>query len=136
MMRRRETRETSRVADEVLLTGHDGQVFSVAQVIDRCRGGDSTTDVDCSRALLLDQQFSVADYVAVRDVPAPTRRDAPSASFFVFAAVLGLGAGAVGGLIYGTFSRRVIILGPQLKQISALVLMVPSDFSGPCELRP
>lgn len=91
--------------DQVLITGRNGQVFSVAQVIDGCRGGDPAADVDCTLALLVDQRFSVADHAPAPDTPAPAARADRSASIITSVvasvAVIGLSVGAVGGLVYG-----------------------------------
>ena len=87
--------------DQVLLTGRDGQVFLVAQVIDRCRGGDPTADVDCTLALLLDQRFSVADHAPAPSTSGPAAHEDRSSSILSSAAVIGIGLGAIGGLVYG-----------------------------------
>jgi hypothetical protein len=87
----------------VLTTVPAGQAFRVEQVIDQCHGGDPEHDVDCTLALLLDQRFTVSDRLPQRRGPAPDRLDRPdrSGSFLTAVGVIGLGAAAVGGLVYG-----------------------------------
>lgn len=86
--------------DQVLTTGPGGQSFGVAQVIEKCRGGDPAGDVDCTLALLLDQQFLVMDYPPEHKPVAADREDR-SASVLSSVAVVGLATAAVGGLVYG-----------------------------------
>lgn len=85
---------------QILTTGPDGQSFEVAQVIEHCRGGDPTAEVDCTLALLLDQRFAVVDRIPERRAPKPARPDR-SGSALTAAVVVGLGLAATGGLVYG-----------------------------------
>src|SRR5262249_32015548 len=54
----------------VLTNGADGPSYVVKQVIEHCKGGDPTADVDCTLALLVGQSFGVTDRVPARREPA------------------------------------------------------------------
>jgi hypothetical protein len=82
----------------VLVSGD--QEFVVEQVIDRCRGGDPTGDVDCTLALLLDQRFTVLDHAPARHGPTPDRADRSGAAI-TSGVVIGIAVAAAGGLVYG-----------------------------------
>jgi len=84
--------------DQVLASGE--QAFMVAQVIDKCRGGDPAADVDCTLTLVLDQRFTVMDHLPQRRA-VEARPDDQSRSIVASVVVVGLAAAAIGGLGYG-----------------------------------
>jgi len=83
---------------QVLASGD--QVFVVEQVIDRCRGGDPATDVDCTLALLLDQRFTVLDHAPQGHASHADGEDR-SASMITSGVVVGVAVAAAGGLVLG-----------------------------------
>ena len=82
-----------------VLTAGD-QTFVVEQVIQNCHGGDPTTDVDCTLALLLDKRFTVLDQMPPQKTVGASHEDR-SRSIVTSVVVIGLGVAAVGGLVYG-----------------------------------
>ena len=88
------------VASSVLTTGSDGPAYVVKQVVEHCKGGDPTADVDCTLALLLDQRFQVRDRAPERR-SAAAKQDDRSGSMLSSVAVITLAVAATGGLIYG-----------------------------------
>ena len=78
----------------------DEQSFLVDQVIDKCRGGDAGSDVECALALLLDQRFTVVDRLPQPRTVKPDRED-QTGSAITSVVVVGLALAAAGGLVYG-----------------------------------
>lgn len=87
--------------DQTLVTTSSRQPFGVAQLVERCRGGDPALDVDCTLALLVAEHFTVHDHPpTAREVRSAAREDR-SGSALASIAVVGLAVAATGGLVYG-----------------------------------
>jgi hypothetical protein len=84
----------------VLTNGADGPSYVVKQVIDHCKGGDPTADIDCTLALLVGESFGVTDHVPVRrdSLKSDNKAGGPALSA---GALLGVAAGISAGLVYG-----------------------------------
>jgi hypothetical protein len=105
------------------------QIFAVEQVIDKCRGGDPSTDVDCALALLLDQRFTVLDHPP-RGRAAGADHEDQSRPIMSSAAVIGVGTVAVGALVYGAatcdFAGCRYVFGVPLVFVGAAALFLVS----------
>lgn len=114
--------------EHFLTTGREGQIFVVAQVIERCRGGDPTADVDCTLALLLEQRFAVHERAPTRKAVKEAEPEDRSGSALTAIVVAGLGVAATGGLIYGVatceFPGCKVVFGLPLALFGATALLL------------
>lgn len=87
--------------DQTLVTASAAQPFLVGQVIEHCKGGDPTLDVDCTLALLRGERFTVSDHAPAQKAPKAGGGEDSSGSMLASAVVIGLVVAAAGGLVYG-----------------------------------
>ena len=87
--------------DQVLITGRDGQVFVIEQIVENCRGGDAVADVDCTLALLINETFTVLDKIPDPKAAPKAEEEDRSGPAITAIVVVSLAVGAIGGLVYG-----------------------------------
>jgi hypothetical protein len=114
--------------DQALATA--SQQFLVAQLIESCKGGDVSSDVDCALALLVAENFEVLDRLR-EGKPRTEPGEDRSRSAITSGVVLGLAAAAAVGLVYGAatceFEGCKAVFGVPLVLVAGGVLFVLLD---------